>query len=391
VTELRPLVIAGGGIGGLTLGLALAKRGIASTILERAEAFSEAGAGIQLGPNAVRLLQNLGAAVPLSPMVACPQDITVFDGASGEPLARLPLGEWIAQRHGAPYWVAHRADLQAALLAVARASSLIEIVTAFKVVGFDETPKGINVVGEDGRTVHGALLVGADGLWSAVRQRLWPSRGLTFAGKTAARTLLPARSVPRPFSDPLVGVWLAPRCHVVHYPVRCGEEVAVVVIGNEHWMGRGWSTTADRQSILSKLVAFAPALRCALASASEWRKWAVYDPSPLGRWSRGLATLLGDAAHPILPFLAQGGAMAIEDAEALAASVATHPSDAASALSQYERARRHRVRRVQSASRQSGRIYHLAGPLAAARNFVLRTLPGGRIMSRYDWLYGWKG
>ena len=140
MTKLLPVVVAGGGIGGLTLALALAKKGIASKVLERTETFSEAGAGIQLGPNAVRVLQDLGAAAPLTPRVACPRAIMVFDGPSGRPLAKLPLGEWIAQRHGAPYWVAHRADLQAALLAAARASPLIEIVMAFKVARFDQTP-----------------------------------------------------------------------------------------------------------------------------------------------------------------------------------------------------------------------------------------------------------
>jgi salicylate hydroxylase len=156
-------------------------------------------------------------------------------------------------------------------------------------------------------------------------------------------------------------------------------------------MERGWSAPADRDAVFARLAVFAPALRNALASATEWRKWAIYDPSRLERWSRGRATLLGDAAHPIQPFLAQGGAMAIEDAATLAASVAAHASDAVGALSRYENMRRERVRRVQSASRNNGRIYHLAGPLAAARNFVLRHLPGGRIMSGYDWLYGWKG
>jgi salicylate hydroxylase len=389
VTQLRPVVIAGGGIGGLTLGLALAKNGLASTILERDEAFSEAGAGIQLGPNAVRILQGLGVGAPLTSLVTCPQAITVLDGPSGRPLARLPLGKWIARRHGAPYWVARRADLQAALLAAVKASPLIEVATAFEVARFEESGDEICVLSQDGRMARGALLVGADGHWSTVRHQLWPSNGLTFAGKTAARALLPMETLPRPYSEPVTCVWLAPQCHVVHYPVRGGAELAVVVIANEQWMGRGWSATADRETVLDKLAPFAPGLRKVLASARDWRKWALYDHSPLQRWSRGRTTLLGDAAHPILPFLAQGGAMAIEDAATLAAVLAAHQLDVAGALLQYERTRRPRVSRVQTASRQSGRIYHLAGPLAAARNLVLRNVPGGRIMSRYDWLYGW--
>ena len=384
-------MITGAGIGGLTLALALAKEGIASTILERAELFSEAGAGIQLGPNAVSVLQDLGAGAALAPMVACPQAITILDGPSGRPLAKLPLGDWIARRHGAPYWVARRADLQAALLAVVRGSSLIEIVTAFQVERFEDTGEKICVLSRDGRMARGRLLVGADGHWSTLRDQVCPGGALTFTGMSAARALLPAQDVPRPYREPLTRLWLAPQCHIVHYPVRAGAEIAVVVIANDPWSGRDWSATADREVVLEKLTAFASELREVLASAREWRKWALYDRSPLERWSRGRATLLGDAAHPILPYLAQGGAMAIEDAATLAAELAAHRSDPAGALVRYERLRRRRVARVQSASRINGRIYHLAGPLAAARNLVLKNLPGDRIMSRYDWLYGWKG
>jgi salicylate hydroxylase len=391
VTKLGPVLIAGGGIGGLTLGLALASEGIASTILERAEVFSEAGAGIQLGPNAVRVLQNLGVAAPLAPMVACPQAIILLDGPSGRPLARLPLGAWIAHRHGAPYWVARRADLQTALLAVVRGSPLIEIATAFQVERFEASGEEICVFSKAGRMASGALLVGADGHWSTVRQRLWPSGALSFTGMTAARALLPAQALPCPSSEPVTSVWLAPRCHVVHYPVHGGAEMAAVVIASDHWDGRGWSAAANRATVLDKLAPFTPELRKVLSSARDWRKWALYDHAPLEHWSRGRATLLGDAAHPILPYLAQGGAMAIEDAVTLAAVLAAHQADAVGALLRYERLRRRRVSRVQSASRANGRIYHLAGPLAAARNLFLKNVPGGLIMSRYDWLYGWKG
>jgi salicylate hydroxylase len=166
--------------------------------------------------------------------------------------------------------------------------------------------------------------------------------------------------------------------------------MAAVVIASDQWDRRGWSAAADREAVLDKLAPFTPKLRKVLSSARDWRKWALYEHTPLEHWSRGRATLLGDAAHPILPFLAQGGAMAIEDAATLAAVLAAHQPDAVGALLRYEHLRRRRVSRVQSASRTNGRIYHLAGPLAAARNLVLKNVPGGLIMSRYDWLYGWK-
>jgi salicylate hydroxylase len=389
VTDTGRILIAGGGIGGLTFAVALAARGVASTILERAATFSETGAGIQLGPNAVMVLTDLGVAERLASQAGKPDAIVVHDGPSGARLARLPLGDWIVRRHGAPYWVAHRANLQSALVEAARSTGLIEIVMAARLARIEIGEERVRVHCRNGFAAAAPVLVGADGLWSTVRGHVCPTATLVFSGKTAARALVPRAGVPPPLGENVVGAWLAPQAHVVHYPVRGGQEIALVVVAEAPNPGKGFGVSVDPATVLRRVSIFDHAVRSLLERAERWQTWALYDPVPLVRWSHERVTLLGDAAHPILPFLAQGGAMAIEDAAVLANALAAHPQNAVRALRQYEQARRPRVARVQVAARRNGRIYHLSEPMARARNLALRILPGERLMAAYDWLYGW--
>lgn len=386
----RPILIAGAGIGGLSLAIALARQGLASRVLERRGELAEAGAGIQLGPNAVSVLSRLGVAERLKPSIGAPECLRVHDGESGQRLAELPLGDWIARRHRAPYWVAHRADLHAALLETATAHPQIELVTTSEVTSFTPTDDGVVAATADGGRHYGALLVGADGIWSRIRKLLWPEFTLTYSGKTASRAVVNRGDAPASFREMATGVWLSPVGHVVHYPVRGGVEIALVVILKEDWPGEGWGLPVDRDRLMSRLGAFSDRLTAFLSSAGEWRRWPLYDPEPLPRWSKGRVTLLGDAAHPVLPFLAQGGALAIEDAETLAAAIRMWPSQPALAVDRYERARRPRAIRMQAASRRNGLIYHLPRPASLARDLALRALPGERLMALYDWVYDWR-
>lgn len=388
--EPRTVLIAGAGIAGLSLGMALAGRGLPSRILERRAELTEAGAGIQLGPNAMHILRRLGVAERLEPVAGKPSAIVVHDGASGAVLSRLPLGEEIARRHGAPYRVAHRADLQAALLAVVRERAEIQLDTGFEVTGWHETPDGVAARSASGGEARGRLLLGADGLWSSVRGVMHPGHPLPYSGKMAMRTVLDRASAPGRFQDLVTGVWLSRDAHVVHYPVRGDREIAVVAIVDEPVSREGWGTAIVAASVLERLRGFSEELLRFLANGREWRAWSLYDPPPLPSWSKGAVGLIGDAAHPILPFLAQGGVMAIEDAEVLAAALAASPDAPSRALVRYEAARRDRVQRVQDASRRNGQIYHMAGAMGVARDVVLRLAPGALVMSGYDWLYGWK-
>jgi salicylate hydroxylase len=385
-----PILIAGGGIGGLALAIALAKVGQRSLVLEERETFAAEGAGIQLGPNGVRILRELGVASALQPLVGEPEAIEVNDGSSGRTLATLPLGGWIAARHGAPYWVAHRGDLARALLETARSQALIGLRPGFAVVSVAERDEDVEVLSPAGDRLAGGALVGADGLWSGVRPFVCPSAAPAFAGATATRTVIAARDAGRLAAANRVGLWLTPGVHVVHYPVRAGAEVAVVVIASEDWRARDWDAEADRTVLAGQLAGFHAGLVEVLAGVRRWRRWALHRLAPLPRWSAGRVTLMGDAAHPMLPYLAQGGVLALEDAVVLAGAIGARPGDIAGALVDFEGARRGRAGRVQGASLRQGRIYHLAPPLAWARDAALRLVPGARLMAGYDWLYGWR-
>jgi salicylate hydroxylase len=386
----RPILIAGAGIGGLALAIALARRGIGSRVLERHMEYSGAGAGIQLGPNAVGVLSRLGVAARLAPYVGKPHTLRVFDGGSARVITDLPLGPWLEARHGAPYWVAHRADLHKALIDTAAEEPLIEIIPGCDVTAFDCVGDHVSVQTAAGNTHRGTLLVGADGLWSTVRRQLWPDAPLTYSGRTAARAVLPRSRLPAKFQEAITGIWLAPSAHIVHYPVRGGDDLALAILAEEDWPGEGWGLPVDRDALLARLHGFSPELINLLALADDWRRWPLYDPTPLAAWSRDRVTLLGDAAHPVLPFLAQGGALALEDAEVLSAAVAKWPEAPQHALAHYERVRRPRAVKMQQTSRQNGLIYHMAPPLSYGRDLTLRLLPGHTMMARYDWVYSWQ-
>jgi salicylate hydroxylase len=382
-----PVLIAGGGIGGLALAIALGQNAIPSIILERGSSFSDAGAGIQIGPNGTRLLQQLGVAAHLEPFVGWPAGIHVRRGLDGAERGTLPLGSWIEQRHGAPYWTAHRGHLQAALLTIARQAARIEFRMNWEVASFTETADSVTVLATDGRSSNGSFLVGADGLWSAVRRQISGMAMPTSSRRSAARTVIATSNLPAGIRGDHVGVWMAPRVHVVHYPVRGGAETAVAILADEPWSVPGWGEDVSATEAIRPCAGLSPLLLHLLEHGRDWRKWSLFDPPPLSRWSTARATLLGDAAHPILPFLAQGAVMAIEDAVLLADRLA---SNAVNPLTAYEIARRPRTQKVQHTARRNGQIYHLSGLAAAARDLALRAVPPTQMMARYDWLYGWK-
>jgi salicylate hydroxylase len=394
MAETAPILIAGGGIGGLALALALARRGVASTVLERQETPTEAGAGIQLGPNAVRILQGLGVADALQALAGMPEAVEVHAGASGRRLARLPLGRWIAARHGAPYWVAHRADLHRVLSAAVRSEPPIDIRNGCEVAAATQTAELVIVTDKAGRRLFAPMLVGADGLWSAVRQALAPGCAPRPAGATATRTVIPAAQA-GPLATPVVGLWLSPEAHVVHYPVRGGTEIALVIIAREAATrpGRGWDAEVDAARVQRRLAPFHESLvRVLMPGAGRawpWREWTLHTLPPLPAWASGRIALLGDAAHPMLPYLAQGGALALEDAVVLAQCIRT-AADPVTALARFEALRVRRARRVQAASLRQGRVYHLPPPLAWVRDAVLSLAPAAWLMGGYDWLYAWR-
>ena len=391
----RHVLVAGAGIAGLTAALALARAGLRTTVFEQAARLEETGAGIQLAPNATRVLIALGLRDWLATSVMTPRAIRVMAGGSGREIVRIPLGEAIERRYGAPYWTIHRGDLQAALAEQAQAESDIKLKLDARVEDFAAHSKGISVIvrsrGQLGDE-RGMALIGADGLWSTIGAKLHRNYRPRFAHRTAWRALVPAEAVPEEFRAPLVHLWLGLDAHLVHYPVKGGRLINLVGIVRDQWNGQGWSAAGNRDEILRHFARFswAEKARALIALPERWLKWALFARRlPFGGGS-GVVTLIGDAAHPALPFLAQGAGMAIEDAAVLAALLGNRGLAPAQALRAYENARRSRTARVQQVSRKQGRLYGLSGPEALARNVAMRIMGGERLRTRYDWLYSWR-
>ena len=389
----RNVIIAGAGIGGLTTALMLARSGFRVTLLEQAERLSETGAGIQLSPNATTTLIALGLGERLR-AGACMPEAVAINSATGGRLARMPLGGEAERRFSAPYWSIHRADLQAALVDAVMNSPDIVLRLGTRFEDYALHANGVSVACRHGTATadeQGIALIGADGLWSGLRARLgYPAP--RFRQRTAWRALVPTDDVAKEFQTREVQLWLGQNAHVVHYPVRNGTLINVVAIVNDTWAEPGWSAKGARGDLLEHFSPWnwAEPVREFLGVPQSWMKWALYDMSPLHSWGDGPVTLLGDAAHPMLPFLAQGAAMAIEDAAILADRMAQQPDQPAPAMRRYERMRRRRTARVQRAARNNGRAYHLASAEAWARNLVLRLAGGKMLLRRYNWLYDWR-
>ena len=364
-------------------------------MLEQAQRLEETGAGIQLSPNAARTLIDLGLESRLRPEAVVPTALRVLGATSGREIVRIPLGEAAEQRYGAPYWVIHRGDLQAALVAAVSEHPAITVKLGTRVEGFAADPNEVTVWahGHAGLTKErGLALLAADGLWSVLRERLGDGEPPRFAGRTAWRGLVPADQVAPEFREPLVHLWLGRDAHLVHYPVKAGRLINVVAITTDSWNAPGWSKPASPADLIPRLTGegWTPSALALVGLPEAWLKWALYDRPPLSRWSQGAVALLGDAAHPMLPFLAQGAAMAIEDAAVAAQCLARQPDDAAGALRTYCAMRRDRTRRVQRLAARNGARYHLAGARARLRDAAMRMLGGKRLLHHHDWLYGWR-
>jgi salicylate hydroxylase len=388
----KTVVIAGAGIGGLAAALALARYGIASKVLERRPVFGEDSAGIQIGPNGTRILEALGAAEFLRPKVAVPDFLRVIDAASGHRIATLPLGRWIADRHGAPYWAAHRRDLHGALLKAAERQPLVTIRYATHVTLVEEDRRSVKVFSAAAEEIAGDAFVAADGMWSLLRTSAFAGATPRYTGKCAVRTVIPVDDLPDGLSRSDVQLWVGRNVHVVHYPVNAGRAVALVAIFSDRRIAGEWSAPCDSAWVAEQAAAagLAPLLRELLAKPADWRRWSLMKLPRATRIAQGRMALLGDAAHPMLPFLAQGGAMALEDAAVLADVLAADTAEPADALRRYAARRGARVRRVARASALNGHVYHLDGMMAAARDRVLAGLSPETLMRRYDWLYGWR-
>jgi salicylate hydroxylase len=395
VASSRTVIVAGAGIGGLTAALAIARHGLHVTVFDQAQRLEEIGAGIQLSPNASRILIALGLGEQLRRHVVAPEELRIMNARTARVLARAPLGAVAEKRYGAPYWVIHRGDLQAVLIDAVRVHPGIVLNLGARVEDFALNEDGVTVFARSAQHPvedRGVALVAADGLWSSLRRRLGHRREPRFARRTAWRALARADTLMPELRAPAVNLWFGTRAHLVHYPVRGGSLINVVAIVRDDWREPGWSAPGERAEILARYRTpmWSAVPRAILAAPEHWQKWALYDRPPLARWGKGAVTLLGDAAHPMLPYLAQGAAMAIEDAAVLAQRLADARDDPAGAMRRYERQRRERAARAQRAARRNGIVYQLGGPGAFLRTLALTAIGGERLLARYDWLYGWR-
>lgn len=394
----RTIVVAGAGIGGLTAALALAAKGFRIVVMEKAERLEEAGAGIQVSPNASRILVELGLQPRLAGRAVTPESINIMSARAGGEIARLPLGEAATLRAGAPYWVIHRADLQAALQAAVNDHPDIDLRLGCQFEDVTKHAKGLTVVQRRGNVRQGELavaLIGADGIWSSVRHHLFPDVQPQFSGLIAWRGTLDATALPREYTSARVQLWMGSNAHLVAYPIAGGRQINVVAVVPGTWNRPGWSAPGEANEIKSAFASRWPATARMLVNAvDEWRRWALFTVADFGEWNQGAVTLLGDAAHAMLPFAAQGAGMAIEDAAVLAKALGDCAGDNVAgipaALKRYAKSRRARALRVARAARQQGRIYHLAGPLALARDLAIKTMGPQRLLARQGWIYEWR-
>jgi salicylate hydroxylase len=388
--------IVGGGIAGLSAAYALGLHRTSVALFEQASEFAEAGAGIGLGPNAVKILDSWGLSQTLREVGFMPDGLQARDATNGRALGRLPMGQSFIEKYGAPYLTVHRADLHAMLLKAVEQQSTTDLNLNHALTGVDVTGEHIALQFNDGAVrLETHSLIGADGLHSKVRPWIAGHETPTASGHWAYRALLPASDMPLALRTAQIGVWMGKRLHVVHYPVRGGDEVNLVVLieSEDQAAQPGWDIRRSAEQTKNDLHKATQdccvELQQVIGAAKEWRAWCLFDRLALqsaSQMARGRVALLGDAAHPMLPYLAQGAGMAIEDAQSLAMHWQRTELSVEERLQQYAQARWQRVARVQQRARRNGVIFHADGLLRFERDAALK-LGGSRLMDM-PWLYG---
>lgn len=390
----KQVLIAGGGIGGLAAALASSHAGWDVRLFERAPLFSEVGAGVQLGPNVVRRLQAWGLQRALVDVAAIPARLRVRSAMSGAELACMPLGAAMVERYGANYLSIHRADLHGLLLQAVGERAEMHINAGQAVESVVQTPQVVTITTSARKTVEGDALIAADGVWSRLRAQLLNDGKAQPTGHLAYRAVVPQAQLPAAMRSDGVTTWLGPHMHVVQYPLRRGELMNIVAIieGPAPADMETWDHAANAVDLEAALARHCAPLqdliRAVPAAGTQWRLWPLSDRDPLSRadqMAQGLVGLLGDAAHPMRPYLAQGAGMAIEDAAELQRALAMDDLDVRLRLRRYALNRWQRAARVQARSRRNGRIFHASGPMRWGRDLSLKLL-GARIMD-LPWLY----
>ena len=386
-----PVIVVGAGIAGLTCALSLARSGHRVCIIEKRTHLEEVGAGLQLSPNASRILIDLGLGKALMRAACEPLSLDVVLGRNGKRLARAPLADAMIARYNAPYLVIHRADLQQILLDHVRGIGTIQMHVGRTPQHIEQDDRGVTLTmtNQQGDLdyCYGHALVGADGLHSGIAELLGDRSKARPAGYQAWRGTLPIQSVPQQIETRRTTLWLGREGHAVTYPLQGGQSFNLVVVTREKQAELGWSREGETRQLLDRLRHWIP-LKPLIEAMQNFKIWSLYDRPPRPHWNKGRCVLIGDAVHPVLPFLAQGAALAIEDAASVSLCLSRYPKQPAEAFSTLARIRHIRAERVQQNARRNGQIYHLAWPMSLARDRVIAQ-KGEALMADYDWLYGW--
>ncbi len=363
------ILIAGGGIGGLTTALCLATAGHEVDLFEQADAFGEIGAGLQLSPNCSRVLHHLGLEQALDECGFLPEGSEFRDWKSGRVITHQPLGHTVLQQYGYPYYHMHRGDLLRVLVEAADQHSNIQLHTAARAVGFAQDAAGVRLNLEN-TSFEGDVLVGADGIHSVIREQLWGNSQPEFTGNVAWRAVVPSERLPAGLIRPMSSVWWGPHKHFVHYYLRGGTLVnCVCVVEKTGWEVESWTEPGEHAELLRDFAGWHADIQTLIerVDRDSLYKWALFDRPPMRQWGKGRVTLLGDACHPTLPFMAQGAAMAIEDAAVLSVCL-TSSAHVAADLQRYETLRRPRTAKIQTGSRRNATVFHMTGVKAWLRN-----------------------
>ncbi len=385
-----PVLVAGGGIGGLAAALALARQGLAVKVLEQSAHIGEIGAGIQLGPNAFSAFDALGIGDRARSRAVYTDRLVMMDAIDGQEIASMPVGAQFRERFGNPYAVSHRADVHLSLLEGVRESARIQLATSTRIDRVEQDDAGVKAFDQHGNVHRGVALIGCDGVKSHVREQ-FVGDPVRVSGHVVYRAVADAAQFPDDLKLNAPCLWAGPDCHLVHYPLRSGEQYNVVVTFHSRRPEEWGVTEGSREEVLSYFGEIGPRPRRLLDLPKSWRRWATADREPVARWSYGRVTLLGDAAHPMMQYLAQGACMALEDAVTLGAAIREAGADFEEAFRRYEEARIARTARVVLMTREMGRIYHAKGVERRVRNDLWRDRAPQRYYDAVEWLYGWKG
>lgn len=383
-----PVLVAGGGIGGLAAALALVRRGFQVKVLEQAPEIGEIGAGIQLGPNAFHAFDALGVGDKARARAVYTDYMVMHDAIDERQIGRIETGAAFRQRFGNPYAVIHRVDIHLSLLEGAQETGRVEFLTSTRVERIEQSDQGVTVYDQQGRAHHGVALIGADGSKSVVRQQYVgdPAR---VTGHVVYRAVVDKQDFPEDLQWNAASLWAGPNCHLVHYPLRGGQEYNVVVTFHSRKAEEWGVTDGSKEEVQSYFQGISPRARRLIDLPKSWKRWATADREPIAQWTYGRVTLLGDAAHPTTQYMAQGACMAMEDAVTLGEALRVHGNDFDLAFERYQRSRVARTARIVLSSREMGRIYHAKGVERLVRNELWQGRTQERFYDAIEWLYGW--